>query len=93
MLPKKVIKTFDFEWLNFRFHLQAKSWEIFNIFRRSDSDSAIRATSSAYIRAFIILDERETPMFSFSSISERFFIKIENRVGERIHRYLGNEKN
>jgi hypothetical protein len=42
----------------------------------SDSDSAIRATSSAYIRAFIILDEKETPMFSFSSISERSFIKI-----------------
>jgi hypothetical protein len=37
------------------------------------------------MRAFIILDEKETPMFSFSSISERFFIKIENRVGERIH--------
>jgi hypothetical protein len=34
------------------------------------------------------LDERETPMFSFSSISERFFIKIENRVGERIHHCL-----
>jgi hypothetical protein len=34
-------------------------------------------------RAFIILDERETHMFSFSSISERSFIKIENRVGEK----------
>jgi hypothetical protein len=56
--------------------------------RRSDSDSAIRATSSAYIRTFIILDERETPMFSFSSISERSFIKIENRVVERIHTCL-----
>jgi hypothetical protein len=31
------------------------------------------------------LDEKETPMFSFSNISERSFIKIENRVGERIH--------
>jgi hypothetical protein len=41
---------------------KAKSWEISNIFRRSDSDSAMRATSSAYIRAFIILYEKEGKM-------------------------------
>jgi hypothetical protein len=71
--------------------VQGKIWRLLKKFsgnlgkKESLGDSAIRATSSAYIRAFIILDGKETLMFSFSSISERSFIKIENRVGERIY--------
>jgi hypothetical protein len=60
--------------------VQGKIWRLLK-----EIYSNVEATSSTYIRAFIILDEKETPMFSFSNKSERSFIKIENRAGERIH--------
>jgi hypothetical protein len=58
---------------------------LLSIVCRSDLDSTIRATSSAYNNAFIIWEAILTPILCSESISVRSFIITEKSDGEKIH--------
>jgi hypothetical protein len=86
--------TFDLFELNFKFHFLANEEAIVSIVCRSDSDSAIRATWSAYNNAFIIWEAIGTPILCSESISVRSFIITEKSDCDKIHPWftpLSNE--
>ena len=61
---------------------------ILSIVCRSDLDSTIRATSSAYNNAFIIWEAIGTPILCSESISVRSFIITEKSDGDKIHHWF-----
>ena len=76
---------FWFIWINFKFYFVANEEAILSIVCRSESDSTIRATSSAYNNAFIIWEAIGTPILCSESISVRSFIITEKSEGDKIH--------